>query len=77
MGRCLGSTIGRIQINQTNRMKIVRLLAITLCATALLFTGCKTCCKENCPKAKASCGMECCKTAGTDCAHCPKCSPKK
>ncbi len=60
-------------------MKLVKYLSIAVCAATLLLAGCKssTCCKADGSAAKASCGMQCCTDAKTDCAHCAKCSPKK
>jgi len=57
-------------------MKTLKLLALIVCAAALV-TGC-ACDKCSAKKeAKASCGMQCCTDAKTDCAHCPVCSAKK
>ncbi len=63
-------------------MKSLKLLALIVCASALV-AGCasKKCCasKPACAgtAAKPACGMQCCADAKVDCAHCPKCSAKK
>ena len=56
-------------------MKLIKLLALVLCASPLLLAGCK-CCPSN-ATAKSACGMECCADGKTTCATCPKCSAKK
>ena len=55
-------------------MKHLQLLALLVCASSLLLTGCHTCCKSG--AYKNTCGHKCCIEAHTDCAHCPTCSKK-
>ena len=70
------------QTRQPNKnMKTIKILALLVCASALLTTGCSSSCchkkAEACSANKPSCGMKCCADAKTDCAHCPMCSAKK
>ena len=62
-------------------MKLIKLSALLVCATALFISGCaSTCCHKSagaCPTSKPACGHACCAAAKTDCAHCPTCSAHK
>jgi hypothetical protein len=51
-------------------MKLIKVLALTLCVAAFA-TGCACCGK------KSTCGMACCADGKTDCASCATCTPKK
>ena len=57
-------------------MKHLKLLALLVCASSLLLTGCHNCCKSGAAN-KPDCGHKCCADNHTDCAHCPVCSAKK
>ncbi len=58
-------------------MKSIKLLALIVCAAALV-AGCATkkCCSAE-KTATASCGMKCCADGKTTCATCATCSAKK
>jgi len=55
--------------------RLTKLLTLVLCASTLVFAGCKCC--QGSATAKSACGMECCADGKTTCATCPKCSAKK
>lgn len=57
-------------------MKSIKLLALIVCASALV-AGCATkkCCATG--NAPAACGMKCCTASNATCATCPTCTAKK
>ncbi|MFM2081626.1 MAG: hypothetical protein RL380_317 [Verrucomicrobiota bacterium] len=61
-------------------MKLIKLSALLVCATALFVSGCASCCghkSASCPASAPSCGHKCCIEGKTDCAHCATCSAHK
>ncbi|MFO1487446.1 MAG: hypothetical protein U1F65_03115 [Verrucomicrobiota bacterium] len=54
-------------------MKHIKLIALLVCASSLLLTGCKTC-NKCCSDTKPACGHKCCAEGHTDCAHCATCT---
>ena len=55
-------------------MKHLKLIALLVCASSVLLTGCHS---SKCCAAKPACGHKCCIEAHTDCAHCPTCMAHK
>ena len=52
-------------------MKHLKLIALLVCASSVLLTGCKSGAYKN------TCGHKCCIEAHTNCAHCPTCMAHK
>ena len=55
-------------------MKLIKVLALTLCVAAFAVGCASTTC---CPAEKPACTKECCANGKADCATCPTCTPKK
>ncbi len=71
----MGQTGGE-RYKTIKNMKPIKLLALIVCAAALV-AGCATkkCCSAE--TATAACGMKCCTDSKASCATCPTCTAKK